>query len=478
MAEYDLTQISSLPIKTEELSGSEDVPIDDNGVTKRIKTEKLLTPAQTTFSDEEFRIYDESTLNDLKIDVGELTSNRQLNAPDKDGTILTELEDDTAPKLGGDLLANNNRVLQSRGSDVPSASTISLSGTQNGNTWLITGTTGIELINNTAYTEGSVVKLLFEDALTITNEATESGNNKPIRLSKGSNYTTTAGDLIELTLADGVWVETNTSKDSGSTTVFSDADFKLQNDSDPTKEGQFDLSEVDAGQNKILKWPNHGGKIRTRLNINTNFSDPKQFNFEIGETYSMNLTGDTTISAAGLESAGRYLIILNVDSTGGYAVTFDSSIGIPKDNSFSAITNAKADSVYFIYLETTGLLETYYTILGSGTDERLSNVKQNSITSASSVTPTGDSKENEQYITALAANLTINAPSGTASNGNSLLIRIEDDGTSRTLTWDSIYEVVGVSLPTATTAGKKIYIGCIYNSADTKWDVVSVIEES
>jgi hypothetical protein len=108
------------------------------------------------------------------------------------------------------------------------------------------------------------------------------------------------------------------------------------------------------------------------------------------------------------------------------------------------------------------------------TDKPLS---QTSIASATSITPTGGSRENEHYVTTLAANLTINAPSGTAANGNNLMIRIQDNGTSRTLTWNAIYEVVGTTLPTSTTAGKKMYIGCIYNSTDSKWDVVSVIEE-
>lgn len=103
---------------------------------------------------------------------------------------------------------------------------------------------------------------------------------------------------------------------------------------------------------------------------------------------------------------------------------------------------------------------------------------QSSDTSTATPTPTGNYKENEYFLTALATNATFAAPSGTPANGNTLLIRIEDDGTSRTLAWNAIYEVVGVTLPTSTTAGKKMYIGCIYNSTDSKWDVVSYIEEA
>lgn len=98
--------------------------------------------------------------------------------------------------------------------------------------------------------------------------------------------------------------------------------------------------------------------------------------------------------------------------------------------------------------------------------------------SSSTPTPTGGSRENELYVTALAANATIAAPTGTASQGNRLVIRITDNGTSRTLAYNSIYRAIGVTLPTATTANKTIYLGCIYNNDDTKWDVVAVAEEA
>ena len=98
----------------------------------------------------------------------------------------------------------------------------------------------------------------------------------------------------------------------------------------------------------------------------------------------------------------------------------------------------------------------------------------NSTTSASSLTPNID-EHDQETVTALAAGtLTINAPSGTPTNGQKLVIRIQDDGTQRNLSWNATYEVIGVTLPTTTTAGKKIYVGCIYNSTDSTWDVVAV----
>jgi hypothetical protein len=103
---------------------------------------------------------------------------------------------------------------------------------------------------------------------------------------------------------------------------------------------------------------------------------------------------------------------------------------------------------------------------------------QSSVTSSSTPTPVGSHKENEYYLTTLAVSATFAAPSGTPANGNTLLIRIKDNGTARTLSWNSIYRIVGTTLPTTTTVSKTLYVGCIYNSTDSKWDVVSVVEQT
>jgi hypothetical protein len=74
--------------------------------------------------------------------------------------------------------------------------------------------------------------------------------------------------------------------------------------------------------------------------------------------------------------------------------------------------------------------------------------------------------------------LTVNAPTGTPLDGDRLMFRIKDNGTSRAITWNAIYRIVGTVLPTATVANKTSYVGCIYNAADTKWDVVAVSREA
>lgn len=76
-------------------------------------------------------------------------------------------------------------------------------------------------------------------------------------------------------------------------------------------------------------------------------------------------------------------------------------------------------------------------------------------------------------ITNLANALTFDAPIGSPVNGTKLLFRIAST-TAQTLSWNATYTVIGVILPTTTTANKTIYVGCIYNADATRWDVVSV----
>lgn len=104
--------------------------------------------------------------------------------------------------------------------------------------------------------------------------------------------------------------------------------------------------------------------------------------------------------------------------------------------------------------------------LSIGTDARIGTI-------ASSATPTPDADGNDQYnVTALAAAATFGAPTGTPLDGQSLIIRIKDNATPRTLSWNAIYRAGSVSLPTTTQTSKTIYTQFLYNGADSKWDLI------
>jgi hypothetical protein len=92
----------------------------------------------------------------------------------------------------------------------------------------------------------------------------------------------------------------------------------------------------------------------------------------------------------------------------------------------------------------------------------------------SSSTPTPNAGTTDIYtLTALAAAATFGAPSGSPVDGQKLIIRIFDNGTSQTLAWNSAYNAGGNVLPTATVVGKWLYLGFMYNTNNSKWDFVA-----
>lgn len=94
------------------------------------------------------------------------------------------------------------------------------------------------------------------------------------------------------------------------------------------------------------------------------------------------------------------------------------------------------------------------------------------VASSATPTPTGDRRQNKLLVTALAADATFGAPSGTPTDGNMLLIRVKDDNTPRNLAYNAIYRAVGITLPTVTVAGKTIYLVGMYNGADSVRDML------
>ena len=101
------------------------------------------------------------------------------------------------------------------------------------------------------------------------------------------------------------------------------------------------------------------------------------------------------------------------------------------------------------------------------------------ITTASTATLTIDSDVNDFIVvTAQAEALTIAAPTGTPVEGQKVIVRIKDDGSARGITFNAIFRAIGVTLPTTTVASKITYLGLVYNSTDTKWDIVATKTEA
>ena len=89
----------------------------------------------------------------------------------------------------------------------------------------------------------------------------------------------------------------------------------------------------------------------------------------------------------------------------------------------------------------------------------------------------------DQYAATAQANaLTINADSGTPTDGQKMIFRFKDNGTARALTWTTgtskSFRAVGVTLPTTTVASKTVYVGCVYNNDAVRWDAIAVSQEA
>jgi hypothetical protein len=125
------------------------------------------------------------------------------------------------------------------------------------------------------------------------------------------------------------------------------------------------------------------------------------------------------------------------------------------------LSSATAASTYITASSTTTL-----------TNKRLTN---RVTTVADSATPTPSADTDDMYIiTGLTQTATFGAPTGTPTQGQKIVVRVKDNGTARTLAWNAIYRASSdLSLPTATVANKTMYLGFIYNSTDSKWDLLS-----
>ena len=122
-----------------------------------------------------------------------------------------------------------------------------------------------------------------------------------------------------------------------------------------------------------------------------------------------------------------------------------------------------------VTLPTAGTLSTLAgaeTLTNKAVTKRVSTV-------ASSATPTPSAATDDMYtITAQAVAATIGTP-GAGTQGQSLVVRIKDNGTARGITWNAVYRF-SADLPALTTtiANATHYCYFIYNTTDSKWDQV------
>jgi parallel beta-helix repeat protein len=117
-----------------------------------------------------------------------VTTRWRLISTTVDGSGLQNVVEDLTPQSGGVYDTNSFMLQLSKGADVASAGALPI--LQDGNSFNVTGTTTITSINTTGKA-GTVIKLRFDDVLTLTHHATD------LILPTGANIVTQAGDEAE-----------------------------------------------------------------------------------------------------------------------------------------------------------------------------------------------------------------------------------------------------------------------------------------
>jgi hypothetical protein len=122
-----------------------------------------------------------------------------------------------------------------------------------------------------------------------------------------------------------------------------------------------------------------------------------------------------------------------------------------------------------LYFQGDGIT-TAYTVIKADVAAKV-NPRVLSVTSSATVTPNADTYD-AVSITAQAVGLTLANWAGTPLNMQAMIIRVNDNGSAQSITYGPQYRALGVTLPTTTVANKTLYLACMWNSLDSKIDVI------
>jgi len=122
---------------------------------------------------------------------------------------------------------------------------------------------------------------------------------------------------------------------------------------------------------------------------------------------------------------------------------------------------------------------TSQTVVGLTATQTLTNkaITQRVVTTTDDATAVIDVAVTDVYELSAIANNTTFSFTGSPTDGQKFIIRYKDAGVSKTLTWTG-FTAIGVTLPTATTAGKWGYVGVQYNSAASQYHAIAVTTQA
>lgn len=223
----------------------------------------------------------------------------------------------------------------------------------------------------------------------------------------------------------------------------------------------------------------------------------------------VSVTGDISLSNAGVAAISSGVIV-NADINASAAIVYSklaltgsivnadinasAAVALSKLEAVTASKVLVSDSSGFVsassvttttlgYLDATSSiqtqLDTKVDTAGRGLTKTSTTLDvtpstQTATASGGNVTPTSDTKDT--VIVTVDADVTILAPSGTPVSGQKLLFRLDNDS-SHAATFDTggagKFRFGATITSYIATASKSDYIGAIYNSLASRWDIVS-----
>lgn len=233
--------------------------------------------------------------------------------------------------------------------------------------------------------------------------------------------------------------------------------------------GAIDITGVTAGfqvsdrTNNANKWQHYSTSDIFRIY--------KNFGTGTLEPFAITSSGAVGINTLA-PSAKTHIISTTEQLRLGYDTSnyFSTTVGSAGGVTFNAV----GASSLFTFSDNV-IVTTAGTASGSVlTNDGTQTVTNKRIQPRSSTAATGDitpalATANVWQRTALSAGITINAPTGTPVLGETLVFMLLDNGTSRSLTWNSAFTTrpMSAALPTATTISKQLLVTCQYNG--TTW---------